>query len=200
MMMDCCNNTNKNIFGKKDILPSPIVLYIGGEAVDFNSSSGTDKELEEVYIRHIDTVYRLCFMYMKNTTDAEDAVSTVFLKLIKSRKHFNDHEHEKAWLICTARNTCKDFLKHWWRAQRTDLESLPEIPSWDNQEKAEEVLSALLSLPEKYKTVMYLYYYEGYSIKEISGMLKRKESTLQTQLAKGRQLLKIDLGGYIKDE
>jgi RNA polymerase sigma-70 factor (ECF subfamily) len=138
-------------------------------------------------------------MYMKNTPDAEDAVSTVFLKLIKSRKRFNNHEHEKAWLICTTRNTCKDLLKHWWRVQRVDLESLPEIPSWDSKENAEEVLSALLSLPEKYKTVMYLYYYEDYSVREISGMLNRKESTLQTQLAKGRELLKIDLGGYIHE-
>jgi len=177
-----------------------IVLYIrGGGIVDFNSSSRADKELEELYFRHVEMVYRLCFMYVKNTSDAEDAVSTVFLKLIKSRKHFADQEHEKAWLICTARNTCKDLLKHWWRVQRVDLENLPEIPSWDNQEKAEKVLSALLSLPKKYKTVMYLYYYEGYSVKEMSGILLRKESTLQTQLAKGRDLLKIDLGGYINE-
>ena len=166
--------------------------------MDFNSSSRADKELEELYKRHIDTVYRLCYMYLKNTSDAEDAVSTVFLKLLKNPKNFQDREHEKAWLICTARNTCKDILKHWWNTWRVDLEDLPEVPTWDNQDQAGTVLSALLSLPEKYRTVMYLYYFEGYSVREISNMLERKESTLQTQLAKGRKLLKIDLEGYIR--
>jgi RNA polymerase sigma-70 factor (ECF subfamily) len=161
--------------------------------------SRTDKEFTELYQRHVDMVYRLCYMYLKNPADAEDAVSTVFLKLLKFPKDFQDHEHEKAWLICTARNTCKDTLKYWWRARRVDLDDSPEVPTWDNHDQAGNVLSALLSLPEKYKTVMYLYYYEGYSIKEISDMLERKESTLQTQLAKGRQLLKTDLEGYIRE-
>ncbi|MCL2153656.1 MAG: sigma-70 family RNA polymerase sigma factor [Oscillospiraceae bacterium] len=164
--------------------------------MNFNSSSRADKELEELYRRHVDTVYRLCYMYLKNAFDAEDAVSTVFLKLIKAQKEFHDYEHEKAWLISTAKNTCKDILKHWWKSRRVDMENLPEVPAWDNQEQENAALSALLSLPEKYKTVMYLYYYEGYTIKEISGMLNRKESTLQTQLSKGRQLLRTELGGY----
>jgi RNA polymerase sigma-70 factor (ECF subfamily) len=138
-------------------------------------------------------------MYLKNAADTEDAVSVIFLKLLESSKNFQDHEHEKAWLICTARNVCKDILKHWWRTRRVELDSLPEFPSWDSKDRAGEALSALLSLPEKYKTVMYLYYFEGYSIKEMSQMLKRKESTLQTQLAKGRRLLKIDLGGYFHE-
>ena len=159
----------------------------------------TDKELTELYQRHVDMVYRLCYMYLKNPTDAEDAVSTTFLKLLKSTTDFQDYEHEKAWLICTARNVCKDILKYWWRTRRVDLEDLPEIPTWDDKDQAGFVLSALLSLPEKYKTVMYLYYFEGYSVKEISCMLERKESTLQTQLSKGRELLKIDLEGYFHE-
>jgi RNA polymerase sigma-70 factor (ECF subfamily) len=168
--------------------------------VDFNSSSRADKELEELYKRHIDMVYRLCYVYLKNAPEAEDAVSTVFLKLLETKKDFQDHEHEKAWLICTAKNTCKNILKQWWRTRRVDLENLPEIPTWDNQDHAETVLSALLSLPEKYKTVLYLYYFEGYSVKEMSKMLERKESTLQTQLAKGRELLKFNLEGYIHEK
>jgi RNA polymerase sigma-70 factor (ECF subfamily) len=138
-------------------------------------------------------------MYLKNAADTEDAVSVTFLKLLESSKNFQDHEHEKAWLICTARNVCKDILKHWWRARRVELDTLSEFPSWDSQDRAGEVLSVLFSLPEKYKTVMYLYYFEGYSIKEMSQILNRKESTLQTQLAKGRRLLKIDLGGYFHE-
>ncbi|GGA04985.1 hypothetical protein GCM10008018_58650 [Paenibacillus marchantiophytorum] len=73
-----------------------------------NSLLRTDKELAELYQRHVDQVYRLCYIYLKNPVDAEDAVQSVFLKLIKSRMVFNDHEHEKAWLIVTTRNYCKD--------------------------------------------------------------------------------------------
>jgi RNA polymerase sigma-70 factor (ECF subfamily) len=159
----------------------------------------TSEEFAELYQRHADMVYRLCCMYLKNIPDAEDAVSVVFLKLIESPKNFQDHEHEKAWLICSARNTCKDILKHWWRTKRVESDNLPEFPSWDNQAQAGETLSSLLALPEKYKTVMYLYYFEGYSVREMSQMLNRKESTLQTQLAKGRRLLKFDLGGYFHE-
>jgi RNA polymerase sigma-70 factor (ECF subfamily) len=134
-------------------------------------------------------------MYLKNSADAEDAVQSVFVKLINSHKVFNGDEHEKAWLMVTARNHCKDVLKSWWKSRRIDMEALPEVPYWDNHGESGEVLARLLSLPEKYKTVLYLYYFEDYSVREISMMLGLKESTIQTQLSKGRQRLKFDLGG-----
>jgi len=163
------------------------------------SSSHADRELAQLYSRHIDMVYRLCYVYLKNTADLEDAASTVFLKLVKSGQVFHDQEHEKAWLICATRNTCKDILKHWWRTRRVDLRDLPEVPAWDDQGLAGTVLAALLALPEKYKSVLYLYYYEGYSVREMSVILGRNQSTLQTQLAKGRQLLRINLEGDFND-
>jgi RNA polymerase sigma factor (sigma-70 family) len=160
-----------------------------------NSLLRTDKELAELYQRHIDQVYRLCYIYLKNPVDAEDAVQSVFLKLIKSQMVFNDHGHEKAWLMVTTRNYCKDILKNWWKTRRVDLDALPDVSSWNSDEPSEKVLAKLLSLPENYKTVLYLYYFEEYSVKEISEMLERKESTIQTQLSRGRERLKIDLGG-----
>lgn len=155
----------------------------------------TDKELAEIYRRHADRVYRLCYIYMNNPVDAEDAVQTVFLKLIRSRAVFRDEEHEKAWLTVTTRNYCKDLVKHWWRTRRVDLRALPEVPSWDGGEPSGQALARLLSLPEKYKTVLYLYYFEEYSVKEIAVLLKINESTIQTRLARGRKRLKIDMGG-----
>jgi RNA polymerase sigma-70 factor (ECF subfamily) len=137
-------------------------------------------------------------MYLKNTADTEDAVQSIFLKFIKSNKKFNDYEHEKAWFIVTTQNHCKDIFKSWWKSRRIDLEALPEVPYWDNHDESGEVLLKLLSLPEKYKTVLYLYYYERYSVKEISKLLARNESTVQTQLSKGRERLKIDLGGIYR--
>jgi RNA polymerase sigma-70 factor (ECF subfamily) len=154
-----------------------------------------DREFTQVYRRNVDTIYRLCLVYLKNTPDAEDAVQSVFLKFINASKVFHNRSHEKAWFIVTAKNQCKDALKNRWRTHKVNLDVLPEIPRWDDHGQGDEILAGLLALPEKYKTVLYLYYYEGYSVKELSVMLSRKPSTVQTQLAKGRALLKIDLGG-----
>ena len=86
----------------------------------------TDKELEEIYRRHVDTVYRLCFSFMKNRADTEDLVQDCFLQLLRSEKTFASAEHEKAWLIVTASNLCKNALK---RATRRSepLEDHPEL-------------------------------------------------------------------------
>ncbi|MHB8061771.1 MAG: RNA polymerase sigma factor [Ruminiclostridium sp.] len=122
----------------------------------------TDKELSELYERNMDMVYRICYMHLKNHADTEDAVQTVFLKYIRSIVTFRDHEHEKAWFIVTARNCCRDTLKSFWRSRQVDMDRLPDISTWDREE-SEELLTQLLSLPEKYKIVLYLYYYEDYS-------------------------------------
>ncbi|GKU78841.1 RNA polymerase sigma factor [Paenibacillus sp. L3-i20] len=163
--------------------------------MESNSLLRTDTELAELYGRHADMVYRLCYIYLKNPIDSEDAVQSVFLRLIKNGTIFNDFEHEKAWLMVTARNYCKDILKNWWKTRRVTLDALPEVSSWNGNKPSGNVLERLLSLPEKYKTVLYLFYFEEYSVIEISEMLGRKESTIQTQLARGRKRLKIDLGG-----
>lgn len=155
-----------------------------------------DKELAAVYQRHSKTVYRLCYMYLQNVADAEDAVQSVFLKLILSKKTFQDTEHEKAWLITTSKNHCNNVLKNWWRVSRVNLEDIPDMIVWDDdRERSKEVFSKLFALPEKYKTVLYLYYFEGYTTKEMASMLHRNESTIRTHLQRGREQLKIDLGG-----
>lgn len=151
-------------------------------------------DIEDIYHRHVDTVYRVCFMFMKNRAEAEDAVQTTFINLMNSNVSFKDEAHEKAWLIVTASNICKNNLKHWFRSKRSDyddyLNHLRHIDSYDF-----EVLEEVLSLPAKYKTVIYLYYYEGYSSVEISRTLGVKESTIRSWLYRGRKLLKKSLGG-----
>ncbi|TYP74583.1 RNA polymerase sigma factor [Paenibacillus methanolicus] len=164
--------------------------------MDEHAAGRTAREFADLYERHIDRVYRLCFILLRNSADADDAVQSVFLKLFKHGQTFRDREHEKAWMIVTAKNTCKDILKSWWRSRRVDLDALPENTYWDrHDERRRDVLERLLRLPEKYRTVLYLYYVEDYSVREISRLLDRKESTLQTQLAKGRARLKADWGG-----
>ena len=160
-----------------------------------NSLLRTDKEFAEMYQRNVNRVYKLCYIYLKNAVDAEDAVQSVFLKLLKSNVHFNDYEHEKAWFITTTKNCCKDILKSWWKRKRVDFETLPDIASGDDDNQEKEIISKLLALPEKYRTVLSLYYLEDYSVKEIAILLGRNESTIRSQLQRGRKKLKIDLEG-----
>jgi len=143
---------------------------------------------EEVYERRFDMIYRVCFSYLKNTADAEDAVSQVFEKLLKYGTAFKDIEHEKAWLLRTAINQCKDFLKSWRR-------SLENIDDYKNLEATDTfpdnaLLKTVLGLPERYKDVIYLYYYEGYSTAEVAHILNKPQSTIRSHMREARILLK----------
>lgn len=160
-----------------------------------NSLLRTDKELAEMYQRNVNRVYKLCYIYLKNIADTEDAVQSIFLKLLQSNIYFNDYEHEKAWFIITTKNYCKDILKSWWKRQRVHFESLPDIASKVEDKQGIEIISKLLALPEKYRVILHLYYLEDYSVKEIATLLERNESTIRSQLKRGREKLKIDMGG-----
>lgn len=154
----------------------------------------TDKELADLYTRHKSTVWRVCFAYLKNASDTEDAVQETFIRLIRSGPVFESEEHEKAWLIRTASNVCKNMLGHWWR-KRESIEQLPDLP---DAEKADisDVWNAVTALPDKYKTVVYLYYYEGYTGAEIARMLKKPQSTIRNHLREARIILKERLGDF----
>jgi RNA polymerase sigma-70 factor (ECF subfamily) len=154
---------------------------------------GAGSDFAETYGRHVDMVYQLCYLHLKNHADSEDATQTVFLKFLTAGKTFADNEHEKAWLIVTAKNHCKNCLRHWWQSRRTDMESLPETPYWEDGGPS-EITEKLLALPEKVKIPLYLYYYQGYSVREIAQMLGGKESTIQSSLARGRELLRREVG------
>lgn len=153
----------------------------------------TDREIMEIYDRHVDTVYRICFSFMKNKAETEDMVQETFVKLITKGKVFESESHEKAWLIVTASNLCKDQLKKWWR-QCEDIDECTHLTRQDGAEGS-EVLSAILALPDAYKTVVYMYYYEGYSVKEIASSLGCLQTTVRSRLSRARNLLKKVLGG-----
>ncbi len=152
----------------------------------------SEEEFERVYRQNIDTVYRVCFTYLKNANDAQDAVQESFYKLLSTKQVFKNDEHVKAWLIVVASNYCKNLLKHWWR-RREDIENHYEISS-NNSAEMNETLKAVLDLPMKYKTVVYLYYYEGYDSGEIASMLMKPKSTIRDQLRTARKLLKGLIG------
>lgn len=156
----------------------------------------TDQELTQLYYRHVDTVWRICYSFMKNKADTEDMVQETFLRAFSWDKPFQSEEHEKAWLIVTASNLCKDALK---RARRRD-EPLEEHGELTAPQHSSEVLEAVLALPEDYKAAVYLYYYEGRSAKEIASLLNCPQATVRTRLARARRRLKQMLGGELDEE
>ena len=152
----------------------------------------TDREITELYQRHVDTVYRVCYSYMKNRADTEDMVQDTFIKLISSGVCFQSTEHEKAWLIVTASNLCKNALRHWWR-RRENIDDYTNLGREDSPPDTGR--EAITKLPVIYKDVVYLYYYEGYTTPEIADMLSCSQSTIRNRLMRARNLLKTMLGG-----
>nr|WP_286173021.1 sigma-70 family RNA polymerase sigma factor [Caproiciproducens sp. MSJ-32] len=147
-----------------------------------------DKEFIQVYNSYFETVYRVCLMYLKNIQDTEDAVQSTFIKFLQYNGTFNNQEHIKAWLIVTASNTCKNFLKHWWR-KNVDIDSLQEQLTISNNEN-KYIFEKIMNLPQKYKLIIYLYYYEGYKLKEIAEKLNMNDSTVRSYLRRRRNLLR----------
>jgi RNA polymerase sigma-70 factor (ECF subfamily) len=148
---------------------------------------------------YADTVRRICFIHLKNHADTEDVFQEVFLKYLLRDRVFESDAHEKAWLIRVAVNACKDAIKNFFRKNTTSFEELIAEPFYF-QEKESEVLDAVLSLPEKYRDVIYLHYYEGYSTIEIAKMLGKNENTIYTWLDRARKRLKEPLGGETLEE
>lgn len=153
---------------------------------------GTFK-MEEIYSRNVDTVYRVCFSFMKNRADTEDIVQETFLKLLDRKISFQSPEHERAWLIVTASNLCKNALKHWWR-RHEDIDALETAAQGYDPETAEAV-QAIMALPPDYKLVVYMYYYEGYSTPEIARFTGMKQATVRSKLHRAREKLKKSLEG-----
>ncbi|RCX19339.1 RNA polymerase sigma-70 factor (ECF subfamily) [Anaerobacterium chartisolvens] len=153
----------------------------------------TDEELSQIYHRHVKTVYRVCAMFMKNGHDTEDMVQNTFIRLMGDKTCFQSKEHEKAWLIRTATNLCKDYFKSWWRktVSMRDVEETAVDQAFD----VDDTFKKVMELPSKYKTVVYLYYYEGYSTVEIAKLLGKKESTIRSHMHIGRKLLKMEMEG-----
>lgn len=158
----------------------------------------TDKELADLYMRHKSMVWRVCFAYLKNASDTEDAVQETFIRLIRSGPAFESEEHEKAWLIRTASNVCKNMLGHWWR-KRENIEQLHDLPDAETPDTC-DVWEAVMALPDRYKTAVYLYYYEGYTGAEIAGILKKPQSTIRNHLREARIILKERLGDDFDEE
>lgn len=163
-----------------------------------NTKLRKENEIIEIYERNVDMVYRICYSFLKNTTDTEDMVQNTFIKILDQSVVFESTEHEKAWLIVTAKNLCKNHLKHWWQ-KRENIEDEINIVQMDEKEEG-EVLKSVMKLPEKYRITLYLYYYEGYDSNEIGKMMDKPPSTIRNYLKRGRDRLKEMIGDDIFEE
>ena len=154
----------------------------------------SEQEINRVVEKYADTVRRICMVHLKSYADTEDIFQTVFLKYVLSSVSFENEEHEKAWFIRVTVNACKDLLKSFFRSRTVPLEELVELPA-QMPEDHREVLEAVLSLPEKYRDVIYLHYYEGYSAPQISRILNKNVNTIYTLMTRAKKILKERLGG-----
>lgn len=154
----------------------------------------SELEVSRVMDAYGDTVRRVCMVHLKNHSDAEDIFQTVFLKYALSSAVFTSAEHEKAWIIRVTLNACKDLLKSFFRSRTVPLEELIEQPS-ELRDEHREVLEAVLSLNKKYRDVVYLHYYEGYTAPEIGKLLGKNPNTVYTLLTRAKEQLREALGG-----
>ena len=154
-----------------------------------------NEQAERLANTYADAILRLSYTYLKNTEDTQDICQSVFVKMLTDPKEFKSAEHEKAYILRMTANACKDLLKSPWRKRKCSLDSCMEIPAPDEADGS--VLEAVNQLPTSYRTVIYLFYYEGYKAEEIGRILGIPKATVHTRLARGREKLKPFLEEYL---
>lgn len=165
-------------------------------------------DIEGIFRRHVKTVWRLCYSYLGSDAEAEDATQATFMRLIDHPRSFEDEDHERAWLLVVAANVCKDVLKSAARTRVVPLSDDALEPAADQEggvgidparavehDDGDAVLKAVRELPEKYREVVFLHYYEGWKTDDIARHLGAPPSTVRNRLRDARLLLKKALGG-----
>lgn len=154
----------------------------------------SEMETNRAIERYSDMIRRICMVHLKNYADTEDIFQNVFLKYVLCKTEFESEEHEKAWFIRVTVNACRDLLRSVFRSRTVSFDELLKEPSASMPEDT-GVWEAVLSLPVKYRDVVYLHYYEGYTAGQIGEILGKNVNTVYTLLARARQILKEKLGG-----
>ena len=152
------------------------------------------RSIEKAIHAHGDMVYRLAMANLRSVSDAEDVFQDVFLRLAQHEAPFESDEHEKAWLIRVTVNCARSMWRQWKCriiAQTAQDTAVPFVSPEESQ-----VDEALSRLPAKYRTVIHLHYYEGYTAEEIARMLSQHPSTIRTQMTRARRML----GKMLKEE
>ena len=151
------------------------------------------KRLTNLYI---DMVYRVALNGCKNKYDADDIVQETFLKLLKCKKKFESDEHARNWLLRVAVNECNSMWNSSWRKKVILTDEQEDKPVFPTPEQS-ELYELVIQMSPKYRQVIYLYYFEGFSVREVASILKISETAVQTRLQRARNKLKEQLGGMI---
>ena len=153
-----------------------------------------DYQMALIYDKYSSAIYRSAFAYCRNSADAEDITQETFIKRFQSDISFPDDKTEKAWLIRVAANKCRDMFRS--ARYRYFYNSVPLDEAELVYETPEEsaVYHAVMELPPKYRIVIHLYYYEGYTVTETAKIIGKSETAVRTQLYRARKLLKKSLG------
>jgi RNA polymerase sigma-70 factor (ECF subfamily) len=156
-----------------------------------NQSNRPVDWIEEKVKQYEDKLLRTALAVVGNNADAEDVVQEVFVKLFQKQPNFESSDHETAWLIRVTVNLCKNHLRsNWWKKVVPLLDTHPAP-----QAEQHDTMQAVLALPSKYRVVIHLYYYEGYTAKEIAEITEKKESSVRQLLTRARRKLKGFLEG-----
>ena len=147
---------------------------------------------QELFEKYQNNLYAVAFNVCKNAEDAEDVVQDTFIQYYSFKKQFDNEQHIRAWLIRVAINKAKNMNRTFWRKNKMSLEDYMETLTFETPESS-ELFEAAMSLPEKYRIVVHLFYYEDYSMHEIAGILKRSESNVKVRLSRARSLLREKL-------
>ena len=151
-------------------------------------------QTEVLVKRYQQNMFAAALSACKDPQDAEDAVQEALLAYHTSGKEFESEEHIRAWLLRVAINKAKNMRMSFWKKHKVSLEDYMESISFETEQES-ELFEAVMELPEKYRVVLHLYYYEDYSIREIGKILRRTENTVKSQLSRGRALLKESFRG-----
>ena len=163
-------------------------------------AKGSNENIEEVIKIYTKMVYGIALTHVRNQSDADDVFQETFLIYFKKNKTFNDEEHRKAWLINTTINCCKKIIGSTWNKKKLPLEILEGSIYQFSSKDENSVYTTLCTLPEKYRIVLHLFYFEDMTIDEISKILKIKAGTIRMQLTRGREMVRKKLKGDYFDE
>ena len=163
----------------------------------------TSESFDEVMRHYTPMVYRIAFTRLGNAADAEDVSQNVFVRYFRADITFESEEHRKAWLLRCAVNCANSFSSSAWNRHKADIENMEELPyegsvesAAEQKETRESVLAAVMRLKPKYRTVIFLFYFEDLSTAQIAEITDTRESTVRSQLSRARDILKKYLESF----
>lgn len=150
-----------------------------------------NKRFNELYQMYNNDIYRLSYSYLLSKEDSEDVIQKVYIKLYNNKKILSlSNEEVKKWLFRICINESKDILKSPWRKLKTMIRNDVK----DDKEENDILIEALNCINPDFRIPLYLFYYEGYSIKEIAKQMKKSESAIKMRLSRGKESLKKEMG------